>query len=60
MKIFNITEAAQYLNLSVKTLQRLDRNKILIASRTGTNRRVYTQEQLDLFLFAKDNRKKTV
>jgi predicted site-specific integrase-resolvase len=33
----NITQAAEYLGLSVKTLQRLDRQKKLISNRTTTN-----------------------
>ena len=33
------------LNVSVKTLQRWDREKTLIANRTLTNRRYYTYDQ---------------
>ena len=44
MNIFNITnykpkEVAELLHVSVKTLQRWDREKILVANRTPTNRR---------------------
>ena len=38
-------EFAELLNVSVKTLQRWDRDKILIANRTPTNRRYYTYDQ---------------
>ena len=38
-------EFAKLLNVSVKTLQRLDREKTIIASRTPTNRRYYTYDQ---------------
>jgi putative resolvase len=50
MNTFNITQAAAYLNRSVKTLQRYDREGILVPTRTPTNRRVYPIEQLDAFL----------
>jgi excisionase family DNA binding protein len=43
----NITKAAEYLGVSVKTLQRWDRKGILKPMRTKTNRRVYTKAQLD-------------
>jgi len=50
MNISNITnykpkEFAKLLNVSVKTLQRWDREKILVANRTPTNRRYYTYNQ---------------
>lgn len=38
-------EFAELLNVSVKTLQRWDRDKTLIANRTPTNRRYYTYDQ---------------
>ena len=48
---YNITEAAKYLGFKVKTLQKWDREGRLIpAYRTKTNRRVYTQSQLDEFI----------
>lgn len=46
-KTFNITQAAEILGMSVKTLQRWDREGKLIAKRTPSNRRYYTREQLD-------------
>ncbi len=45
-----ISEAAKYLRRSPKTLQRWDREGILVAARTPTNRRVYSKQQLDAFL----------
>lgn len=50
MNTSNITnykpkEFAELLNVSVKTLQRWDRDKILIANRTPTNLRYYTYDQ---------------
>ena len=50
MNASNITnykpkEFAELLNVSVKTLQRWDREKILVANRTLTNRRYYTYDQ---------------
>ena len=38
-------EFAELLNVSVKTLQRWDREKTLVANRTPTNRRYYTYDQ---------------
>ena len=50
MRIPNITnykpkEFATLLNVTVKTLQRWDREKILVANRTPTNRRYYAYDQ---------------
>lgn len=42
--------AAKYLGVSVKTLQRWDRQGILVAGRLTSNRRVYTRAQLDAML----------
>lgn len=38
-------EFAKLMKVSVKTLQRWDRDRILVAHRTATNRRYYTYEQ---------------
>jgi len=46
MKILKPFEVAKQLNVSVKTLQRWDREGILEAERTPTDRRYYTQEQI--------------
>ncbi len=45
-----ITEAARLVGLHVKTLQRWDRDGKWLAKRTSTNRRYYTQEQVDEYL----------
>ena len=50
MDTLNVTLAAKYLGRTVKTLQRLDREGKLCPSRTSTNRRVYTKQQLNMFL----------
>lgn len=50
MNTFNISEFSKLVRRSVKTLQRWDRDGALVAKRTSTNRRYYTQEQLDAFL----------
>ena len=48
---YNIAQAAKYLGFKVKTLQKWDREGRLIpAYRTKTNRRIYTQSQLDEFI----------
>jgi putative resolvase len=49
-KIYKLSEAAKYLDIYPKTLQRWDRDGWLVAHRTQTNRRYYTQEQLDNWL----------
>ena len=50
MNTLNITnykpkEFAKLLNVSVKTLQRWDREKTITVNKTPTNRRYYTYEQ---------------
>lgn len=45
IKNYKPNEFAELLNVSVKTLQRWYREKILIAKRTPTNRRYYTYDQ---------------
>jgi len=47
-------EFAELLNVSVKTLQRWDREGILRAKRTPTDRRFYTEEQLQEYLKKSD------
>lgn len=51
-------EASQYIGRSISTLQRLDYSGKLKAHRTTTNRRYYTQAQLDAFLGKKPNTKR--
>lgn len=45
-KTYNISKAAEKIGVSVKTLQRWDRDGKLIANRTPSNRRYYTENQL--------------
>lgn len=45
LKTYKLNEFAELINVSVKTLQRWDREGILIAKRTPTDRRYYTEEQ---------------
>jgi predicted site-specific integrase-resolvase len=53
-------EFAELLNISVKTLQRWDREEILNAFRTPTNRRYYTYEQYLEYKGITKNEKKVV
>lgn len=53
-------EFAKLLNVSVKTLQRWDRDKVLIAKRTLTDRRFYTVEQLQDYLKNSDKNVKSL
>lgn len=46
MNTYNIADFSRVVGVSVKTLQRWDREGILIPSRTPTNRRVYTDEHV--------------
>lgn len=60
---YNTAEAAKYLGFKVKTLQKWDREGRLIpAYRTKTNRRVYTESQLNEFigLRTQDTRKRVI
>ena len=45
MSMIRLNEMAKRLNVSVKTLQRWDREGILVAKRTPTDRRYYTEDQ---------------
>lgn len=48
-------EVAKRLNVAVSTLQRWDNEKILIANRYPvTNRRYYTEDQIESFLNNKE------
>lgn len=46
-KTYNVSEAANILGVSVKTLQRWDRDGKLVANRTPSNRRFYTEKQIN-------------
>lgn len=49
-KIYKPREFSKLIGLSVSSLQRLDREKILIANRTSTNRRYYTMKQYEEYM----------
>lgn len=49
-KIYKPKEFSKLIGLSVSSLQRLDREKILIANRTSTNRRYYTIKQYEEYM----------
>ena len=49
-KTYNVSEAAEKIGVSVKTLQRWDREGKLTANRTPSNRRYYTEKQLSEIL----------
>lgn len=55
VKKYKVGEAAEILDVSVATLQRWDREGKLKAERSATNRRYYTQEQLNEYLGAAGN-----
>jgi DNA-binding transcriptional MerR regulator len=46
MYMYTPSEFGKRIHVSVKTLQRWDRQGVLKAHRTATNRRYYTQEDL--------------
>ena len=50
-------EMAELLGVTVRTLQRWDKAGTLIAYRTPTNRRYYTQEQLEEYFIAAERSK---
>lgn len=49
-KIYNVTEFAEMIGKSVKTLQRWDREGILTAYRSPSKRRYYTQTQYNEYM----------
>lgn len=46
-RTYNVSEAAKILGVSVKTLQRWDRDGKFVANRTPSNRRFYTEKQIN-------------
>ena len=54
MKILKPREVSAVLNVTVRTLQKWDREGKLKASRTPTNQRYYTQEQINEYLGKKN------
>ena len=57
-KIYNVTEFAEMIGKSVKTLQKWDRDGILKAYRSPSNRRYYTHSQYLNYLGEKGNTEK--
>ena len=57
-KTYNVSEAAKKIGVSVKTLQRWDRDGKLVASRTPSNRRYYTDSQLAKIMEGENNMEK--
>lgn len=55
MSNYKPQDFAKMIGVSVKTLQRWDRERILQAYRTPTNRRYYTDEHLKIFKEGKKN-----
>jgi putative resolvase len=54
--MYTVSQFAKQVGVAVKTLQRWDRQGILKARRTITNRRYYTDEELALALhFSREN-----
>lgn len=49
MKKYKISQFVELLNVSTRTLRRWDNNDKLIAYRTPTGDRFYTEEHLDIF-----------
>lgn len=49
MKNYSVGEFSKLIGVSIKTLQNWDRDGILVANRTPTNRRYYTDEQLQQY-----------
>ena len=48
-KIYTATEFAKIIGITVKCLQRWDREGILLSHRTITNRRFYTEEDFEKY-----------
>ena len=49
-KIYKPGEFAELIGVHIKTLQRWDNDGILVAHRTPSNRRFYTESQLKEYL----------
>lgn len=59
--MIRLNEMAKRLNVSVKTLQRWDREGILVAKRTPTDRRYYTEDQyLEYIGLSTKSKRKTI
>lgn len=47
--LYKLSEFAEIINVSTKTLQRWDKSKLLVADRNDTNRRIYTDNHIELY-----------
>jgi predicted site-specific integrase-resolvase len=54
MNTYSVGEFAKRIGMSVTTLQRWDREGVLLANRTPTNRRFYTDDHVKAFLGIKE------
>jgi len=57
MNTYRLNEFAKLIAKTTNTLQRWDREGILKAHRTPTNRRFYTHDQLSQILGVKENKR---
>lgn len=56
MKKYKVGEMAEICGVSVKWLQRLDRSGVLPAKRTISNRRYYTEEDVQKYYQEKSSK----
>lgn len=54
IKVYTSRELASYLKVHIATVQNWDRKGILKSCRTATNRRYYTEDQINEFLKLKN------
>lgn len=54
--LYRISEFAEKLNVSVQTLRRWDKNELLVANRTESNRRYYTDDHFKSYNTIKSTR----
>ena len=52
MEVYKPGEFAKLIGVHIKTLQKWDREGVLVSHRTPTNRRFYTQEQYQNYIGA--------
>ena len=60
MKTYTAKDIAILFRKDIKTIQRWDREGMLVAKRTPSNRRFYTQKQIDEFLGYSEEKKEKV
>ena len=57
MDVYKPGEFAKLIGVHIKTLQKWDREGVLKAHRTPTNRRFYTHEQYTTYMKGENNEK---